>query len=135
MSVERSLIGLVRATIGGVFLFSGVFKFWDIFAFASAVDGFDILPRFLVFPAAIVLPTLEACCGLSMVTAVGHHTAEAILAFLTLCFSLAIGLDLLRGVVVPCGCFGNILQDSIGPGALVRDVILCAVLVTLARRE
>ena len=124
----------LRALTGLLFLCSAVLKGTDIGGFIRTIDGFAILPAFLLIPAAVTILAIETLCGLCLLTGCASIAAAEFLAMLCLLFSLAIASSLLRGTIVPCGCFGPADAGTISPSLLFRDILLCGWLFTLARR-
>lgn len=123
---------VLRVITGFVFLLSGIIKVSDLAGFAHSIDGFALLPRFLLIPAALCITGLEAGCGMCLITGIARSVAATCLGVLTLIFSVAIAINLLRENLVPCGCFGLFAMEIIGPSMLLRDILLCAWMLLLA---
>jgi putative oxidoreductase len=112
----------IRVVIGGIFIYAGVLKMTDPWAFAAAITSFHMLPNAWVSPVAIVLPALELMAGaLWVLNRAAVSSAVSILG-LCLLFALVLGTAMLRGLPVNCGCFGAAFGGSTPKVALLRDV-------------
>jgi len=69
-TLQQMLYHLVRVGCGLVFLYASWGKIIDPAGFARVVQNYQLLPPALVHPAAVVLPWVEAVCGLSLVSGV-----------------------------------------------------------------
>jgi hypothetical protein len=63
----KSVTWVVRILLGFVFLFSSAGKIADPAAFAAIVNNYQLLSPKLVLATAVVLPWIEALCGLALV--------------------------------------------------------------------
>lgn len=124
----------LRALTGLMFLCSGVLKGTDLGSFVRVIGGFAILPAPFQLPAAITILATEAVCGLCLMAGIATPAAAQSLAVLTFSFVLAIAMSLLRGNIIPCGCFGPADAGPITISLLFRDISLCGWLFLLACR-
>ena len=111
----------IRVVIGGIFIYAGLMKMMDPWAFARAVDSFHLLPTALISPVALVLPALEVLAGALWVLNRAAVSAAVTIFGLCLLFAAVLGTALLRGLPVNCGCFGAALGGSTPTVALLRD--------------
>ncbi len=123
------LLFILRILIGALFIFSGVMKIMDIQSFADSIATFEILPKSLISPTAIILPILEVLSGSLLIY--GRYQKIAALAILCMMavFITAQVSAMARGLNVDCGCFGgikflNIFQDY----SLTRNTIIIAII-------
>jgi hypothetical protein len=94
---------------------------------ASALETYAV-PTALRRPAMVAVIALELAIAGALVA--GVSTAAYAGAALLLVFAAATGVALLRGRRgAPCGCFGA--HSRVGPGALVRDLVLAAAFVAV----
>lgn len=100
-------IWLARISVAAVFLGACIAKIRDPEAFALAVHRYRILPGGWVNAVALFLPWLECTTGLSLL--IGPRRLRAAGAFLIsgmlAVFTIAIALNLARGIEASCGCF------------------------------
>lgn len=101
----KALWTVLRVGLGLLFVFASLDKIAHPAAFAQAVANYQILPAALVNPAAILLPWIEAVCGLALACGVLPRGAALVIAGLMAVFLAAILANLVRGVDVACGCF------------------------------
>lgn len=125
---------LLRFFCGGLFVVAGVLKALNPAQFAADIDHYHLLPYFAVAPLALYLPWLEVICGFAAMAGAARRSALALLLGLTIVFTVAVASAWMRGLDITCGCFGAASAVPLSL-ALVRDVILCAILFWLVRRE
>jgi thiol-disulfide isomerase/thioredoxin len=114
---------LARLLLAAVLGFAAVTKLADRGSSRLAVAEFGV-PSVLVPAVAFALPFVELAIALALVPASSAGVA-AIAAFVLLgAFVLAIVVNLARGRRPDCNCFGQAHAKPIGPGLVVRDVVL-----------
>lgn len=123
-----------RIILGLIFIFASWDKVLEPAAFAGAIANYHILPQVWVAPVAIFLPWLELTCGICLVANRCTSGSAIIVTALIVIFTVAIGLNIYRGMDVACGCF---TLDQSAPAAmwlyLLRDVIFLAMGVITLR--
>ena len=124
----------LRAFLGGIFLWASWDKLISPDAFARIIGNYQLLPDALVTPVALVLPWIEAICGICLVTGIAAGGAALIVNALMLAFIGALSMNMLRGIDLNCGCFsveGAAAANT--PLDIARDVaILAAGVLVLA---
>lgn len=125
---------LLRFLCGGLFVVAGVLKAFDPAQFAADIDHYHLLPYFAVAPLALYLPWLELICGFAAMAGAARRGALVLLLGLTVIFTFAVASAWMRGLDINCGCFGAASAVPLSL-ALVRDVVLGAILFWLVRRE
>jgi uncharacterized membrane protein YphA (DoxX/SURF4 family) len=105
---------ILRVGLGVVFIWASWGKIADPAAFARVVQNDQILPLALVNPTAVILPWVEAVCGVCLIT--GVLTRGSLLLFngLMAVFTLALAWNAWRGLDTGCGCFSVALQADKG---------------------
>ncbi len=97
---------LARLILAAVFIGAAIPKILDPPGFALAVFRYQILPDSLINLAALFLPWLELVAALALLGVRRlRDSATLIIAGLLAIFTLAIALNLYRGIDVACGCF------------------------------
>jgi putative oxidoreductase len=120
-------------------LLSGYQKIFFPADFAVSVYRFHLLPGFLVNLAALYLPWLELVCAVCLLFIPRYRSAALWIVLILLAgFTAAIGINLWRGSVFGCGCFGRGAAD--GPMnwlSLLRNtgLISLVVLALVARKK
>jgi len=94
-----------RILLGGLFLLAAWPKLVDPPGFAKALWAYNLFPAWSLRPLALILPWLEAICGLLLVLGFWTRAAAAWVALLLLGFILALSINLARRHPVDCGCF------------------------------
>jgi uncharacterized membrane protein YphA (DoxX/SURF4 family) len=105
MPTENTGHRLLRIALGLIFLCASWQKIADPQDFAQIVANYRLLPALWVNWVALVLPWIEAVCGLMLIC--GKLVAGAALTVATLMavFMAAFTISLYRGLDISCGCF------------------------------
>jgi hypothetical protein len=136
-------VWIARLTLALLFAAAGSSKLWHPAAYRTAIAGYALLPAPVIAPAAVLLAVAEVAGAVLLLWPAGIVAGAGLLGALLLLFSMAIGINLRRGRTdIDCGCwmFGAKpdTQGSIGPGTLVRNgvlgaLVLVAILPTMGR--
>ncbi len=103
----QAILALLRASLGAVFLYAGATKIMDPAGFSQAVYNYHLLPGWLVNIIAIVLPWIEVIAGASLVLGLCTSGGAIIVSALLLTFTIALAINLFRGLDIACGCFST----------------------------
>jgi uncharacterized membrane protein YphA (DoxX/SURF4 family) len=119
---------LLRTLLGLVFLYAAAGKIIDPQGFARTIGNYQILPAALIPPAAVVLPWIEAACGLLLITGFFVQAGALIVNALMVVFIAAFAFNLYRGIDISCGCFTTVAQPVRGDQLLyiLRDAAILA---------
>lgn len=119
---------LVLAVVLG---YSGAGKLRHPLAFASAIEGYRILPRSLARPTALAIALAEVGCAVLLAAPWTRLAGLAVAAGLLGAFLAAMSLALARGQRIGCGCFGGGADlDTVGLPSVLRTVLLEIIVVT-----
>jgi len=116
---------LFRLFLGVLFLYAGFIKIVDPPGFAQALYNYHILPGWIINPLAICLPWAEMMVGASLLAGIMIQGGALVVSGLLAIFAVVLGISLIRGLDVACGCFST--SSSAEPITwlyLVRDLIL-----------
>ncbi len=113
-----------RLVLGLVFLASALAKLLYTEAFVQAVQAYEVLPATLVRPVALAFPWLELLIGACLLAGLYTRPAALAAAGLMVLFMGLMGLALLQGKQIDCGCFVGLISETVGPSALIRDAVL-----------
>jgi uncharacterized membrane protein YphA (DoxX/SURF4 family) len=119
-----SLVG--RFVLGFVFLLASISKLVAPDDFSRAVANYRLLPFRWGRALAVWLPRLELAVALCLLSGALLPLAAATAAVLLLGFATAVGINLARGRRIECGCGGFASPRTIGPGFLLRNLLLAA---------
>ncbi len=121
-----------RIVLGIMFLYAGVVHAHDPHGFHQAVANYRILPAIFINPFAVVLPWIEILSGTSLILGIFIPGSSLIVTALLLVFSIALSIDLYRGLDISCGCFTTSRDaQHISWIYLVRDLILSVMAVSV----
>jgi uncharacterized membrane protein YphA (DoxX/SURF4 family) len=113
--------------LGAVLLLSGALKLaagprWTAQAAAMGAPAVTV-------PA---VPWVELALGALLITGVARPAVALVAAALLIVFTVVLVLRLAEGRQVPCACFGARSTKPIGPGAVVRNLILIGLALVVA---
>ena len=136
-----TLRNLCALTLGAVLLAAAIPKLLDPPGFAQVLFHYQLFPEAVRHALALGVPWLELWMGLALITGRGRTGAARLALGLMLAFATAIGINLLRGHAIDCGCFGA------GPARtaaekltsmrweVLRDLLFAALALPLWRPE
>jgi len=115
----------LRVVLGCIFLWASLDKILDPEGFFVIVSNYRILPDALVNPVSLVLPWMEAVCGIMLITGYMVKGSALIVNLLMLIFILALLISSSRGIDISCGCF-SISSDKTGDVYMyvIRDIFV-----------
>ncbi|MCP4634065.1 MAG: DoxX family membrane protein [candidate division Zixibacteria bacterium] len=96
---------ILRIALGISFIVASYDKIIFPAEFAKIIHNYRLLPDFLINFWAIILPWIELTAGLLLVFGLYRGGALSIITFLLVMFMIAIGVNIIRGVNLHCGCF------------------------------
>ena len=113
--------------VGVVLLLSGAAK-------VAAGPRWAALAEALAAPAIAVpvVPWLEVALGALLVSGVYRTVVALAAAALLTAFTVLLVARLVEGRRPPCACFGALSTRPVGPGSVVRNVVLIALALIAA---
>lgn len=123
---------LLRLTLGGLLSLAAFTKLADREGFQTAVSEYRVLPSALERPFATTLPFVELTLGVLLLTGLGTMIAASLAIPVFLSFSMAIGVNMMRGRDLDCHCFGSVQSEPIGWPAIIRSSALLVIAVIVA---
>ncbi len=118
---SKFLALVLRLYIGTVFIYASMSKIPFPAEFAQALASYNIVPYWAVNFVAITLPWMEVVCGLFLIIGLRSRAVSCIMGLLLIVFTSGILINLIRGVKIGCGCFGN-AGDQISWWYVPRDL-------------
>ena len=122
----------LRLLLGGMFVFAAWDKVANPQAFAIAVRAYKIIPVEYSNVFALTLAWSELIAGAMILIGLFTRKAAGAIFLMLGMFCVAIGLVLVRGMVVDCGCFGSD-GSATGPLLIVRNLALMVAAVIVMR--
>jgi uncharacterized membrane protein YphA (DoxX/SURF4 family) len=127
-SIERGFYFIFRVLLGAVFIWASWSKIMEPNSFAGIIQSYQIIPQQMVNPVAILLPWVEAVCGICLLSGYLVKGSVLIVDILMIIFILALTYNIYRGVDVACGCFSVAEPgEKITTFTIARDLSLLAV--------
>lgn len=116
----------VRFVLAFVFVMAALPKILNLREFQRAVANYNLLPASLASAVALVLPPIELACGLFLLIGVGVTPVGIASAALLVAFAAAVGINLVRGRRIDCGCAGSVAPRTISWQLVAGDAALAA---------
>ena len=123
--MKRWLPLACRIILAGVFIAAALPKIVSPHDFSIAVYRYQLLPFALINVVAIYLPWLELTSAVALFMPSLRRAALFILGAMLIVFTIAITINVIRGVNIACGCF-SVDPDAkhIGWMNVVRNLVL-----------
>jgi uncharacterized membrane protein YphA (DoxX/SURF4 family) len=118
---------VARLALGLVLTGASLSKVVAFHPFAMSLSRLAHVPEYLAAPAAAVLIILECGTGLLLLTGKSGRIAASAALFLFVAFTIALSGAIVRGIELPCNCFG-----SLGPKLPMREQALLDLLLAVA---
>lgn len=134
---QRTFIFYSRIFLGIIFVLASLGKVTDVRGFAVAVSDYDLLPKILIMPFAIILSWTELICGILLIFGVALKWVGAVASGLMGIFLFTTTITFARGLEIDCGCFDVPFFGSpkIGWHTILRNVILLGISLPLMLAE
>lgn len=137
---QDALTRFARLMLGLVFLAAAFTKGFDLVLFGRRLEemawiiGFDHSDMLAMgaFVTAVTTTSIELLLGIALVTGIKARISSWVAICLLTCFLIGTVWIALSGKQINCGCFGNVLERTVGQ-AVFDDVILLAVAWFAAR--
>jgi uncharacterized membrane protein YphA (DoxX/SURF4 family) len=121
-----------RFVIGIIFLYAGIMKIADPAGFAQTLYNYRLLPGWAINPLAITLPWVECIAGASLLLGIWTPGGGAVASMLFAVFAAALGINLIRGLDISCGCFSTATAASpITWLTVARDLLFLGMSVSI----
>jgi putative oxidoreductase len=133
--VQFALEATASVALGGIFIAAAVPKLRRPKSFEVIVMAYDILPPAASRVYARMLPPAELSLGLLLPLGVATRVAALASCLLIAGFVFGVGVNVLRGRDLDCGCFGKRGNRTVGPRLLLEDLVLLAGSVWLVERS
>lgn len=126
----------LRIFLGAVFIWASVPKIIDPPGFAEILKNYQILPLVLLNPVAVLLPWIEALCGLSLIFGRLIRGGALIFVVLMAIFAALTAFNIYRGLDVNCGCFSVATTETSASQwfNLLRNLVLLSLGIFVLQR-
>jgi uncharacterized membrane protein YphA (DoxX/SURF4 family) len=114
---------ILRIVLAAVFLAAALAKLASLRRTWARVRLFGI-PETLAWPVAIGLPVTELLIAVLLIPDPTARAGGVLAAVALLAFIAAIARLLARGEAPDCNCFGLLHSSRVGPGMVVRNLVL-----------
>lgn len=115
-------IWTARLVVAAVFIYAAVPKIVDPAGFAEDISNYQAFPYWSWNLIATVVPMLELCGAVALLTGIGRRGGALLLGILDAAFMVLIMSVIVRDIDLSCGCFGHEQEAaSVGWPTLFRD--------------
>jgi len=125
------IVFAIRCFLGLVLLTSAMGKLANRTQFDKAVLDYGILPHRVARVYSAFLPWVELTLSLALFAGIALRLVGFAISVLLLSFIIAIVINLRRGRVLGCHCYGILSAHTIGWGIVVRNAILLVLAISL----
>lgn len=115
---------IIRLAIGFVLLLASATKWLHPLLFIRGVKEYRILPAALAAAFATALIPFESWLAIAHLFGWQLKVAVPAAAAMFTIFGVAVGINLARGNLIPCHCFGGPEQTAISPRTMARLLLL-----------
>jgi uncharacterized membrane protein YphA (DoxX/SURF4 family) len=126
----KVIANAARVLLGVVFLYAGVPKLLNMDAFSTSIYFYQFLPDVYIGVMATMLPGVEIIAVLGLALRKWRPAAELLIAAMLVMFIIAVGIALVRGLDIGCGCFSTDHPRKLSSNLLMQDaglLLLCFV--------
>ena len=121
-----------RIILGVLFVYAGAEKAIDPAGFAQAIGNYHILPGWMINSIAVILPWIEIVTGTSLLIGMFLPGGALIISSLLFVFVCALGISMIRGLDIDCGCFSSAAgRNPITWRYVLRDIVLFGMACTV----
>lgn len=123
---EKTLETLLRLGLGGMFIFSSLFKIQDPLGFAVLIAQYQFLPEFINNFFALVYPQFELWFGVALIVTPYTRETALVIFLMFISFIIALSWALFHDLAITCGCFQLEGAQSKNETwtSLIRDLVL-----------
>lgn len=116
------LVLRAQILLGVIFLYAALPKALDPPAFAKTIWAYSVVPGMMIPWLAIWLPLVELVVAICLLLGIWVRAAALWALALLSVFVIALGVNVVRGRSVDCGCFGGGASKTTPGQAIVRDI-------------
>lgn len=111
-----------RASLAGIFLYTGYIKLEFPLQFAAVLFGYKLFPDALILPLSHYFPWVEIALGILLLVGWKMRYVSIAACGLLMTFIFILAVTYLRGIDANCGCFS--FEDRITPFTIARDALI-----------
>lgn len=124
--MKKYLLYIFRYVIGVVLIVAAIPKIAEPELFIKAIEAYKILPNYLINLTGLMIPWIELLTGLFLIIGFMLRGSSILAVTLFFAFSIFIGVGLLRGLSIDCGCFGAV-NSPLTVNRLIEDLIFLSI--------
>ncbi|MCL5958900.1 MAG: thioredoxin domain-containing protein [Chloroflexi bacterium] len=127
--IRTHLYLVARVALGIILIFSAATKLVHPVEFAASVQAYGLLPLRLVDLVAAVLPWIELLVGTFLLFGLLNRVVLPIAGLMLGFFVVLMAVAFAQGKQIDCGCFVGVIDETVGPLTLLRDVVIVSLVV------
>ncbi len=129
--MKSKIIFVLRIIIGALFIFSSISKMIGFEEIISTIDKFDIASSSYSHAIAVMVVFSEYALGTLLLLGIHIKKNALLLMLFTTGFIVIVTVNMVRGNITECGCFGTFTKREIGPWLIIQDFIILIVLFVI----
>jgi len=116
---------MISISMSLLFGFAAVHKLRAVDVFRATIDEYQLIPRQLSGPVAILLIIMELLAAIMVLIPTAHIAGLTIMAVLLIIYTTGISINLLRGRRdIDCGCSGPGSRHELSGWLVLRNLVL-----------
>lgn len=125
----------LRLIVGVTFIYASISKIAHPQAFADSIYNYQLFPPLIIKPLSLFLPFFEMICGLFLICGIFKRSTAILLCGLLGLFTIAIFINLVRGLNINCGCFSQFSDKNNLLISIVENLFLIFITAILITKE
>ncbi|MCX6153953.1 MAG: DoxX family membrane protein [Candidatus Kapabacteria bacterium] len=105
---------IARLAIGVLFIFAAIGKIAEPAQFAKEISNYRLVWEPLLNIIALIMPWIELIIGLFILVGFRLRSSSALASILLMIFIVAVGLAMIQGLSINCGCFAKNMAETVG---------------------
>ena len=123
---NKYILLIARLVVALIFIFAAIPKIANPAEFAGEIARYNLMPNTFLNIMALALPWIELTAAIFLLLGIRLKANSVIISGMLLVFILAIGLAMVQGLNINCGCHTKGLAHKVGWGKILEDFGLMA---------
>jgi putative oxidoreductase len=117
---------VARVVVALIFIIAAIPKISNPAEFAGEIARYNLMPNAFLNIMALALPWIELITAIFLLVGIRMKANSVIISGMLLVFVVAIGLAMVQGLNINCGCHTKGLSGKVGWAKIFEDIALMA---------